>query len=137
MLIHHINKHIVHSRILRVVFLLVAAGLFFMGMRVVSFAQTEPQAAPQENSIPAVNQSAVAVGFEVEGQILTQIMEISSIKMDTSFFQSPVFKSLTDFSQEIPLQEVGRLDPFAPVDTGKRATSTAQGGTVAPSKMPR
>lgn len=72
----------------------------------------------------AIPTQASAAGFEVEDQLLSQILEINTIKLDTNFFQSPIFTSLVDFSRDLVAQPVGRLDPFAPVN-GSAATSRA------------
>lgn len=51
----------------------------------------------------------------VGADVLSILQSVSSIKIDTSFFSSPVYQSLVDYSIQVPPQPVGRPDPFAPV----------------------
>ena len=46
---------------------------------------------------------------------LKTLKVLKSVKLDTEFFNQNVFKGLADFSQELPLEERGRLNPFAPL----------------------
>lgn len=46
---------------------------------------------------------------------LALLQRIKSIKIDTKFFSSIAFTSLTDYTQVIPRQDVGRSDPFASI----------------------
>ncbi len=47
--------------------------------------------------------------------ILVTLQNLNTIKLDPSIFTNPVFLSLTDFGVTIPPENVGRLDPFAPL----------------------
>jgi hypothetical protein len=47
--------------------------------------------------------------------ILVTLQDLNTIKLDDSIFTNPVFLSLTDFGVTIPLENVGRSDPFAPL----------------------
>ena len=44
---------------------------------------------------------------------------MKSVKLDEELFNSAVFKSLNDYSIKIEPQEVGRINPFAPLETKK------------------
>ena len=61
----------------------------------------------------------LAVEVVGQGQIgedlVALLFRLQSLKLDQSIFTSPVFRSLKDFSQEIPSEPVGRPNPFAPV----------------------
>jgi len=48
-------------------------------------------------------------------QVLNLLNEISSLKIDNEFFNNPVYKTLRDYSVEIPSLPVGRSNPFSPV----------------------
>lgn len=48
-------------------------------------------------------------------RVLNLLNEISSLNIDSSFFNSPVYQTLRDYSVEIPPLPVGRPNPFASV----------------------
>lgn len=50
----------------------------------------------------------------VEQELIALLIELRSIKLDLSLFENPEFQSLTDFSQELVPEPVGRENPFAP-----------------------
>lgn len=50
-------------------------------------------------------------------EFVTQLLAIQSIKFNLSLFDDPVYKGLRPFSKPILPQEVGRPNPFAPLDT--------------------
>ncbi len=45
------------------------------------------------------------------------LVNLKSIKIDTSFFKGKTFQDLIDFSVQLKPQEVGRSNPFAPLET--------------------
>ncbi|PIR85198.1 hypothetical protein COU15_02210 [Candidatus Kaiserbacteria bacterium CG10_big_fil_rev_8_21_14_0_10_45_20] len=51
----------------------------------------------------------------VEQELLSLLLELRSITLDTSLFDDPRFKSLKDFSQELTSEPVGRPNPFSPL----------------------
>ena len=51
----------------------------------------------------------------VEQELLSLLLELRSISLDTSLFDDPRFKSLKDFSQELNAEPVGRPNPFSPL----------------------
>ncbi|MEK7652848.1 MAG: hypothetical protein AAB334_02815 [Patescibacteria group bacterium] len=55
----------------------------------------------------------------VDKSLLTLLLEMKSVKLDEELFNSAVFKSLNDYSIKIEPQEVGRINPFAPLETKK------------------
>lgn len=64
----------------------------------------------------------------LSNDILITLQSIHSITLDNSIFSDPAFVSLTDFGVTIPLQNVGRRNPFLPVGAGgKISTSSAPG----------
>lgn len=48
-------------------------------------------------------------------QITQALLKIEQIKLDKSIFESELFKSLTDRSQPIAEEPIGRANPFAPI----------------------
>jgi hypothetical protein len=51
----------------------------------------------------------------VEGDLVSLLIELRSVKLDDSIFSNPAFRSLRDFSQELVPEPVGRRNPFAPL----------------------
>jgi len=52
----------------------------------------------------------------VDKSLITLLLEMKSIKLDEKLFSSAVFQSLSDYSIKIESQEVGRINPFAPLE---------------------
>ena len=60
---------------------------------------------------------------------------LNSLKIDSSFFKDSVYTSLQDYSIQVPSQDVGRANPFAPLDgeaTSTDKTGAASGPTPGP-----
>src|SRR3989344_9052446 len=51
-------------------------------------------------------------------EILTLLLNLKSLKLDSSIFSDPAFQSLADFGQSIPVRPQGRVNPFAPIGAG-------------------
>jgi hypothetical protein len=51
----------------------------------------------------------------IEQELLSQLLQLSTITLDDRVFSNPAFVSLVDFSQPIEPQPVGRPNPFAPI----------------------
>lgn len=51
----------------------------------------------------------------VEQELIALLLELRSIRLDLSIFDDPEFQSLTDFSQELVPEPVGRPNPFVPL----------------------
>lgn len=50
----------------------------------------------------------------VSRELVITLSNLNTIRLDNSIFTDPVFLSLSDFGVQIPLQNVGRRNPFAP-----------------------
>jgi hypothetical protein len=59
--------------------------------------------------------SSTGGGGPVGSDVLSLLSEINGLNIDTSFFQTPVYESLTDFSVTIPSEPVGKSNPFMPL----------------------
>lgn len=80
-----------------------------------------------------LGESAGGAGSQLIGaDVLSLLNRINSLKIDTSIFSSLIYQSLVDFSVEIPPQNVGRPNPFAPIPG-----SVPAGGISAPAGLPR
>ena len=47
--------------------------------------------------------------------VLVTLSNLHVIKLNPNIFSDPVFVSLTDFGVEIPQENIGRRNPFAPL----------------------
>ena len=52
---------------------------------------------------------------QVSRDLLVTLSSLNVIRLDETLFKDPVFVSLSDFGVIIPLQPVGRRNPFAPL----------------------
>lgn len=52
---------------------------------------------------------------QVSRDLLVTLSSLNVIRLDETLFKDPVFISLSDFGVIIPLQPVGRRNPFAPL----------------------
>lgn len=84
----------------------VLAYFYFSGNPSSSSSDTLEQSGGEQSSQEA----------EIAGaRVLALLNQISSLKIDVSIFSDPVYKSLVDYSIEIPEQKIGRVNPFAPL----------------------
>ncbi len=51
----------------------------------------------------------------VSRELIVTLSNLNTIKLDDSIFTDAVFVSLSDFGVQIPPQNVGRRNPFAPI----------------------
>src|SRR3989344_4647536 len=69
--------------------------------------------APEDPSLTAV--ASDPVELIIGRDMLAALDKMKAVRLDTSFFSNPVYKTLQDFTVQIPKQPVGRRDPFAPI----------------------
>ncbi len=86
---------------------LIAFGTVFVNVRNV-------EAQNAVNGIVTSDESSATEADMIAETFIRQFEIISSVKLDTSIFESPVFRSLEDFSKPIPEEQRGRANPFAP-----------------------
>jgi len=55
------------------------------------------------------------LGDDTEREIISLLLELRAIKLDSELFESNVFKSLKDFGVVLEPEPVGRVNPFAPL----------------------
>lgn len=77
----------------------VAYSLFFTGGEDATLVAEEVDAAEQV----------------VEQELIGLLLELRSIRLNTSLFSDERFQSLKDFSQDVVQEPVGRVNPFAPL----------------------
>jgi hypothetical protein len=66
-----------------------------------------------------------------QAQLASELGYLDTIRFDPAFFSSAVFASLNDFSQSLPEEQIGRPNPFAPVESRSVATSSTPASTPA------
>ena len=59
--------------------------------------------------------STTSEASTVTQNLLVQLQNLNTIKLDQSIFNNPVFLSLTDYGVQIPAEPIGRDNPFAPI----------------------
>lgn len=55
-------------------------------------------------------------------EFLMVLNRLKKIKVDTSFFEDPVFRQLKDFSVKLTTEPKGRPNPFAPLSDVEKAS---------------
>lgn len=60
----------------------------------------------------------------VSSKALVLLREVSTLKIDPNFFSGAIYKSLLDYSVEVPAQNVGRTNPFLPFPGQSQTSST-------------
>lgn len=63
---------------------------------------------------------------EVGRELLALLVSLQSISLDGDIFERSDFRSLRDFSVEIPQESLGRRNPFAPIGVGNTGSSLPQ-----------
>lgn len=61
------------------------------------------------------SQGAGARVEDPKAKVVEMLGRLSSLKLDRSFFDSPLFKTLQDFGVEVVVEPKGRPNPFAPI----------------------
>ncbi len=84
------------------------------------------------DSAPAglTSQSVSTLPSEEGGDLIALLLELKSIKLDTSLLQNSTFLTLQDFSVTLIPEPVGRANPFAPL--GEDAPRTTPTSTTTP-----
>jgi hypothetical protein len=68
----------------------------------------------EEGALLESTQQSNDLGSPVSRELLLTLSALRVVTLDESLFADPSFRSLVDFGVEIPLQPVGRRNPFAP-----------------------
>lgn len=71
---------------------------------------------------PNIDQTITVMGDQGSAVGQELVIELNRLKalrnVSPALLSTPVFTSLLDFTQPVPMQPLGRLDPFAPVGSG-------------------
>lgn len=68
----------------------------------------------KEANNSVLQEEQVSTVAPADQDLISLLLELKSITLDESIFQNPAFKGLQDFSQELVIEPVGRVNPFAP-----------------------
>ena len=71
--------------------------------------------APSTEPVVEVTQAATAPDQE----LVALLFELKNIRLDSTLFEDPLFKSLRDFGRDLVSEPVGRNNPFAPLTGDK------------------
>ncbi len=86
--------------------------VLFAAFKLLVPKKEEPEISP--STATSVNEK-IKTSFETREAALT-LQKIKSIEVDTEVFSGSVFKSLKDFRVNILPEDVGRDNPFAPIE---------------------
>ena len=101
---------VLHNK--RVLGLIAAFALAAFSLLVFGGSST-PHASP---AAPYLSVAPAAPAEAAAGQdLLAALALLRTIRLDTSLFADPLFKSLSDWGKKIPPQPTGRRNPFAPL----------------------
>ncbi len=69
---------------------------------------------PTDSSVSSITETENAGQLEEGAKVLALLNQISSLKLDTTIFDNNIYKTLIDYTVEVPEQNVGRTNPFSP-----------------------
>jgi hypothetical protein len=71
-------------------------------------------------------------------EIIRAINQISTLKLDRSIFDDPIFSTLVDRSEEIAPEKTGRANPFAVIgSSNSTSTNSVKTATTSTTTRPR
>ena len=77
------------------------------------------------SSTATLTATPTATGVVGGNDLLASLSDLQSVKLDNTIFGNKTFVSLLDFGFTIPIQPVGRINPFAPLSGVAPASSPA------------
>lgn len=78
-----------------------------------------------------LTQAPSAADQAIGTRVLDLLNQIRTLRIDTSIFKDPAYATLRDYSVAIPPQDVGRVNPFAPLPGVPSSGSAASSGSSA------
>jgi hypothetical protein len=102
------------STIIVIVVLVVAAAAYFY-----------LEGSPSSSSSSSLDQQQTDMGT-LGTQVLSLLNQTRSLKIDTTLFSDPGYKTLQDYTVDVPQVGVGRANPFAPLP-GETTQSSSVG----------
>lgn len=89
------------NKVILIVLIVVIVGFAWFGL------------ADREPSTSLLSNESRGDASVVEQEILRTLLDMRSIRLDSSIFENPAFASLRDFGRDIVPEPVGRTNPFA------------------------
>lgn len=122
-------KKIIRTIVIFVVTIILAMFAYSMFFKKPSTSNSSLVTTSGSSSVADVSgsgQNQASVDADVASkQFLALLLNVQSITLDDSFFSSPGFRALKDFSQVIPPDtNPGRPNPFAPLGANSSVVST-------------
>lgn len=102
------------NKIIIVVLIVIIGGFAWFGL-------SDPQ--PTNTLLSSQSRSGAPAA---EQEILRVLLDMRSIRLDSSIFENPAFASLRDYGRDILPEPVGRTNPFAPVTSGPQITPAGE-----------
>jgi hypothetical protein len=112
-----------YKKIIIAIILLIAAPIAYSFIRGDSVDSEELLVSSNRN----VQNQAQLVGNE----IISALNQIQTLNLSKDIFEDEVFRSLIDRSQQIPLEPVGKTNPFSPI--GREEVQRTRATTTPPS----
>ncbi|MBI4692098.1 MAG: hypothetical protein HY773_01500 [Candidatus Terrybacteria bacterium] len=88
--------------------------------------QPRPDAAVVSVPLPTGQEAGEKNQLPQAKEIIRILSLLNKVKLDVDFFNSKSFKSLNDFSVQLPSLTSGRSNPFAPLETGLPAQAGSE-----------
>jgi len=70
------------------------------------------------------SENVTGTNTESERELVNNLLELRSIKLEGQIFSDPAFARLRDFSTAIVSEPIGRRNPFAPLGAPVETTTT-------------
>lgn len=96
----------------KIILTIVIVGVLFIVYAIFIKSGPEPEKFISNN---AARSQGAADAQVLGNQIAQALLKIERIKLDKSIFDDEIYKSLTDRSQPILEEPIGRSNPFAPL----------------------
>jgi hypothetical protein len=107
------------SSLKSVIFVLIIVAAVLVGYFYYSGNSSSSTGSLLSSSSPDATSDAIGV------QVLGLLNQIQSLRIDSTLFADPAYQTLRDYSVQIPPQNVGRANPFAPIPGAPAAPSTS------------
>lgn len=98
------------NKIIIIVLVIIIAGFAWFGL-------SDP--APSSNLLSNETRTGTSAADQ---EILRVLLDMRSIRLDSTIFENPAFASLRDFGRDIIPEPVGRTNPFAPARSSQSSS---------------
>lgn len=113
------------KRIIQILIAVVVIGLLIIAYSVFFLGDEQPRTSSSARVEREVFDSSSSSLNRTEAQeLLRTLKSLEDLNLDPRLFSSEAFQSLIDFSRTIPKRQVGRDNPFAPINLNERQSTT-------------